>query len=100
MAITILARNIAGGIIFLASRISPVITEALSTPLKANAIVDQKMASLRWLPGISAVALMSVAEPKRNHARGASMTRRQAGAQELTAPRLCSQRLMSRPAIF
>ena len=57
------AVRIARGTVRLASTISSPIVDALSTPPNANAIVDQKMTSLKPVLGISDAAVIGVADP-------------------------------------
>ncbi len=57
------AVRIARGTVRLASTISSPIVDALSTPPNANAIVDQKMMSLRPVLGTSDAAVIGVADP-------------------------------------
>ena len=59
------AARIARGTVRRASTISSPIVDALSTPPNANAIVDQKMTSLRLVLGTSDAAVIGVADPKR-----------------------------------
>src|ERR1700681_4951455 len=71
--------------------------DALSAPLSENAIVDQKMMSLRWVLGTSDPSVIGVADPNRWSATDASATRMTAGSHSATAPTLCSHFAMSRP---
>ena len=75
---------------FRASLISSPIIEALSSPLREKAMVDQNTMSLSRVLGIRVSALNSVAEPKRLHATTASTISNRPGIQRPTAPRLCS----------
>jgi hypothetical protein len=57
--------RIARGTVRRASRISSPRNDADSRPVSANAIVDQKTMSFRWVQGTSARAVKAVAEPSR-----------------------------------
>src|SRR6476660_8732684 len=64
---TTAAATTARGIVRRASLISSPIVDALSTPPKANAIVDQKMTSFKLTLGTSDDAVIAVADPNRAH---------------------------------
>src|SRR5437763_3584845 len=64
--------------------------DALSTPPYANAMVDQKMTSLKLVLGMNARAFIGVADPCRTHERRPSAISSSAGTQPASAPALCS----------
>src|SRR2546430_16639600 len=84
------AARIARGIIRRGCSISSPIVDALSTPPNANAIVDQKMTSLRLVFGTNARAGIGVADPKRDHDRMPSTRGNSIGTQLATAPTVFS----------
>src|SRR6185436_13901555 len=80
-----------------ASSISSPIVDALSTPPNANAIVDQKITSLRLVLGTNAPASIGVADPKRLHEIAPRTKSAPAGIQAASAPTLLSHLPMFRP---
>ena len=72
------------------SRISSPIIEPLSSPLRENAIVDQKTMSLSRVLGTRLSGVNGVADPKRYQETTASAMRKIAGTQSPTAPALWS----------
>src|SRR5262249_44963970 len=96
---TPLAR-IARGTVRRGSRISSPIVDPLSTPPKANAIVDQKITSLRLVLGRNAPASIGVADPNPRHATPPSPTSSVAGIQLATAPTLFRHFPTPRPTTF
>src|SRR5262245_18298739 len=79
------------------SRISSPIVDPLSTPPNANAMVDQKITSLRFVLGAKAAPSIGVAEPNRLHAITPRPTSSIAGIQLAIAPTLFSHFPTSRP---
>src|SRR6476620_5587642 len=71
--------------------------DALSTPPKANAIVDQKITSFRSVLGTNEAAGMGVAEPYRDHESHPRTTSAPAGIQLAIAPTLFSHFPTFRP---
>ena len=94
---TTAAASTARGIVRRGSRISSPIVDALSTPPKANAIVDQKMTSLRLMPGTSDAVFIGVADPNRIHEIAPSVISSPADIHAEMAPTLLSHLPMSTP---
>src|SRR5262245_50407391 len=94
------AASTARGTVRLASCISSPIVDPLSTPPKANAIVDQKITSFKLVLGTNAGADIGVADPKRRHATMPSTMSASAGIQLAIAPRLFSHLPTFRPTTF
>src|SRR5436190_16834749 len=94
------AINTARGIVRRASWISSPIVDALSTPPKANAMVDQKITSFRPVLGTNVSAVMGVADPKRLHVRVPRVSSAKAGMQLASAPMLFSHLPTLRPTTF
>src|SRR5256885_8943079 len=94
---TTAAVRIARGTVRLASTISSPIVDALSTPAKAKAIVDQKMTSLRPVPGISERMLIGVADPYFIHENNPNASNNAIGIHAATAPTLVNHLPIFRP---
>jgi hypothetical protein len=74
--------------------------DALSTPPKANAIVDQKITSFRLMLGTSDGPSIGVADPKRLHDTAPSTIRSPAGIHAAIPPALLSHLPTFNPATF
>src|SRR4029450_9426161 len=94
------AATTARGMVRRASRISSPIVDALSTPPKANAIVDQKITSFRLVLGMSDAVSIGVADPKRDQDTAPSVINRPATIHAATPPALFSHLPMSGPRTF
>ena len=94
------APRIARGTVRRASSISSPIVDPLSTPPKANAIVDQKMMSLRCMLGTRAWPVIGVANPNRLHATAPSAISTIAGIHPAMAPTLVSHFPTFNPTTF
>src|SRR5438093_3010580 len=95
--ITAPAARIARGTIRRASTISSPIVDALSTPPKAKAMVDQKMTSFSVVLGTRDSAVIGVADPNRIHAIAPNPIRKTPGVQPASAPTLVSHLPTLRP---
>src|SRR6478752_7588596 len=80
------AVRMARGTVRLASTISSPIVEALSTPAKAKAIVDQKMTSLRPVLGMSELMVIGVADPYFIHEKNPNASSSDSGTHAASAP--------------
>src|SRR5579872_4494595 len=94
------AATIARGTVRRASSISSPIVDPLSTPTKANAIVDQKITSFRPVPGTNARGGIGVADPNRLHDTAPSPISTRPEVQPEIAPRLFSHFPTLRPTTF
>ena len=74
--------------------------EAASSPVRAKAMVDQKIRSFRWTPGSSAAGVKAVADPNRLQASAPMPRRASAASQRETAPTLLSHLPMFSPTRF
>src|SRR5262245_64217597 len=91
------AATTARGMVRRASRISSAIVDPLSTPPKANAIVDQKITSFRLVLGTSDAASIGVADPKRLQDTAPSTINRPATIHAAMPPALFSHLPTSSP---
>src|SRR5262250_3703926 len=91
------ALSTARGTVRRASLISSPIVDALSTPPNANAIVDQKMTSLRLVLGRSDEGARLDADPNLTHEIAPSAMSSSAGSQPAIAPTLLSHLPTLRP---
>ncbi len=90
----------ARGMFLRAFSISSPSIDALSRPLSENAIVDQKMMSLRCVLGTNDFAVNGVADPKSDADAIPMPTSTIAGIQSPSAPRLCSHFPMLSPRML
>src|ERR1700730_9372448 len=94
------AASTARGTVRRASWISSPIVDPLSTPPKANAMVDQKMTSFRLVLGTNVCAPSGVADPNRFHDTAPSTMRTAAGIQLAIAPTLANHFPTFSPTTF
>ena len=100
VTIVIPAITIARGIVRAGSLTERAIMDAVSTPPKANAIVDQNRTSFSASSGMEAGSAKLVALPNRAAPIRPSVIRMSAGIQTPTAPAFCTHFPMRRPATF
>src|SRR5262249_45785546 len=91
------AATTARGTVRLASTISSPIVDPLSTPPKANAMVDRNTRSLRCVPGTTAAAVIGVADPYVVHEYSPNAISSATGIQLAIAPALLSHFATFRP---
>ena len=94
------AASMARGTVRRASSISSPIVDPLSTPPNANAIVDQKITSLRPVLGTSDEGVIGVADPNRYHDTTPRPISSSAGIHPAIAPTLFSHLPTFSPTTF